>query len=122
MFGAVTSALPYVRSGQVRALAVLTDERSPLLPGVPTVAQAGLGSVDVRKWMGLLVPAGTPPAIVAKLNVTLNAILDDPSMHAWMQRQGFEIPGGPPLGFGSVLNADFLKWGDTVRQIGLRPE
>ena len=61
MFGAVTSALPHVRSGKVRALAVLTDIRSPVLPEVPTLVEAGLDRVDVRKWLGLLAPAGTAP-------------------------------------------------------------
>jgi len=122
MFGAITSALPYVQAGTLRALVVLTDKRSPLLPDVPTLAQAGLNRVDVRKWMGLLAPAGTPPEIVAKLNVALDAILHEPSMRTWMERQGFELVGGSPQAYSRVLDADFIKWSETVRRTGIRPE
>jgi len=122
MFGAVTSALPYVRSGKVRALAVLTERRSPVLPEVPTLAEAGLRDVDVRKWLGLLAPAGTPPGIVARLNRTLDGILREPEMRAWMSRQGLEVAGGTVEDFDHQLQADFVKWGATVRKLGLRPE
>ena len=122
MIGAITSALPHVNSGKVRALVVMTDRRSPLLPDVPTLAQAGLGSVDVRKWFGFLAPAGTRPEIVSRLNRTLDAILHEPEVRTWMDRQGFEFAGGSPRAFDRVLRADFAKWGETVRQLGIRPE
>lgn len=122
MVGAITSALPHVQSGRLRALAVLTDRRSPLLPDVPTLAQSGLGSVDVRGWMGVLAPAATPPETIAQLNATLDAILHEPSMRAWMERQGFELAGGSPQAYGHVLHADFVRWAQTARRVGLRPE
>ena len=122
MFGAVTSALPHVRAGKVRALAVLTDARSPVLPEVPTLAEAGLANVDVRKWLGLLAPSGTPPEIVARLNRAANEVLREPEVRAWMDRQGLEIIGGTSDDFDRVLRADFVKWGDTLRRLGLRPE
>jgi tripartite-type tricarboxylate transporter receptor subunit TctC len=93
MFGAITSALPYVQAGKLRALVVLVDTRSPLLPDVPTIAQAGLGSVDVRKWLGFVAPA-TPPEIVEHLNRTLDRILHEPEMRVWLDRQGLELVGG----------------------------
>lgn len=122
MFGAVTSALPYIRSGKVRALAVLTGMRSPLLPEVPTIAEAGLGSVDVRKWLGLMAPAGTPPEVVAILNRTVDRILHRSTTQAWMEREGFEIAGGSTQDFQRVLDADVVKWRDAVRRLGIRPE
>jgi tripartite-type tricarboxylate transporter receptor subunit TctC len=122
MFGAITSALPHVKSGKLRALVVLTDRRSPLLPDVPTIAQAGLGSVDVRKWLGFLAPAGTPPEIVARLNRTFDAILHEPDVRTWMDRQGFELAGGSPRAFDRELHADFAKWGETVQRLGIRSE
>ena len=122
MFGAVTSAQPYVRAGKLRALAVLTERRSPLLPEVPTIAEAGLRSVDVRKRLGLLAPAGTPPEIVARLNQTMDAILHQPSTRAWMEREGFEIAGGSPQAFARIMQADEFKWHATVQNFGLRPE
>jgi tripartite-type tricarboxylate transporter receptor subunit TctC len=122
MVGAITSALPHVQSGKLRALAVLSDHRSPLLPNVPTIAEAGLRQVDVRKWMGLLAPAGTPPDVVVKLNASLDAALRDPALQAWMERQGLEVLGGSPQSYGRMLNADFAKWTDTLHRIGIRPE
>jgi tripartite-type tricarboxylate transporter receptor subunit TctC len=122
MFGAITSALPYVESGKLRALVVLVDKRSPLLPEVPTIAQAGLGSVDVRKWLGLVAPAGTPPEIVEYLNRTLDRILHEPEMRAWLERQGLELAGGSEQHFDEVLRADYAKWGETVRRLHIRSE
>jgi len=122
MFGAVTSALPYVRSGKLRALAVLTDARSPVLPEVPTLAEAGLDRVDVRKWLGVMAPAGTPPDIVERLNRALNGVLREPDVRAWMDRQGLEVAGGTVDDFDRLLRADFVKWGETARRFGLRPE
>ena len=122
MAGAVTSALPYVQAGKLRALAVLTNERSPLLPDVPTLAQAGLTDVDVRKWMALMAPRSTPPEIVAKLNSEVDALLREASMRDWMLEHGFEIAGGPPDAFGQRLRSDFAKWGRTIERVGVRPE
>lgn len=122
MFGAITSALPYIQAGKLRALVVLVDRRSPLLPDVPTIAQAGLGSVDVLKWLGFVVPAGTPPDVVERLNRTLDKILHEPQMRAWMDRQGFELAGGSAQDFERVLRADYAKWGETVRRLRIRAE
>jgi tripartite-type tricarboxylate transporter receptor subunit TctC len=122
MIGAITSALPHVKSGKLRALVVLSDQRSALLADVPTIAQAGLGNVDVRKWFGFLVPAGTPLEIVARLNRTFETVLHEPDVRAWMDRQGFELAGGSPRAFDRVLRADFAKWGETVRRLGIRSE
>jgi tripartite-type tricarboxylate transporter receptor subunit TctC len=122
MFGAITSALPLVRAGKLRALAVLVDRRSPLLPDVPTIAQAGLGSVDVRKWLGFVAPANTPPEIVEQLNRTLDAILHEPRSRAWLDSEGMELAGGSPEDFDAVLRADYAKWGETMRRFNVRPE
>jgi len=122
MFGAITSALPYVHAGRLRALAVLSDRRSPLLAEVLTIAEAGLDSVDVRKWMGLMAPARTPPEIVARLNRTVNAILEHPATRAWMERKGFEIAGGSAQEFARIMSADDAKWRDALRRMGIRPE
>jgi tripartite-type tricarboxylate transporter receptor subunit TctC len=122
MFGAVTSALPYIRSGKLRALAVLTELRSPLLPEVPTIAQAGLGRVDVRKWLGVMAPAGTAPEVVALLNRTFDTILHQPTTKAWMEREGFQIAGGSAQDFAHILDTDVVRWRDMVRSLGIRPQ
>jgi tripartite-type tricarboxylate transporter receptor subunit TctC len=122
MFGAITSALPYVQAGKLRPLVVLVDTRSPLLPDVPTIAQAGLPSVDVRKWLGLVAPAGTPPEIVERLNRALDRILHEPETRAWLDSQGLELAGGSAQAFDQVLRADYTKWGETVRRFHIRAE
>lgn len=122
MFAAVTSALPHLRTQKLRALVVLTDRRSPLLPDVPTIAQAGLGRVDVRKWLGFLAPAGTPQQVITLLNRTWDDILHDPQVMTWLEANGFERAGGAPEDFGELLQSDFAKWRDTVRSVGLRSD
>ena len=122
MFGAITSALPYIEAGRLRPLVVLVDRRSPLLPDVPTIAQAGLRSVDVRKWLGLLAPAATPPEIIERLNRTLDGVLHEPKVRAWLEREGLELAGGSPGDFDAVLKADFEKWGETLRRLDIRTE
>jgi len=122
MFGAITSALPYIEAGRLRPLVVLVERRSPLLPEVPTIAQAGLPSVDVRKWLGLLAPAATPPQIVERLNRTLDAVLHEPQVREWMDRQGLDVAGGSRDDFDAVLKADFRKWGETLRRLDIRTE
>lgn len=122
MFGAITSALPYINAGRVRPLAVLVDRRSPLLPDVPTIAQAGLPGVDVRKWLGLVAPAGTPPEIIARINGSLDAILHSPPARAWLEREGLELAGGSPADFEVVLRADDAKWAATLRRLRLGSE
>lgn len=119
MLGSITSALPYIRAGTLRALAVLVDRRSPLLPDVPTIAEAGLGSVDVRKWFGVLAPAGAPPEIVQRLNGTLDSIIHEPAMRAWLERQGVDPGGGSAQDFDEVLRADYARWGGMVRQLNI---
>jgi tripartite-type tricarboxylate transporter receptor subunit TctC len=93
-----------------------------LLPDVPTIAQAGLAGVDVRKWLGFVAPAGTPPEIVERLNRTLDGTLHEPQTRAWLDRHDFELAGGSPQDFEQVLRADYAKWGETVRRLRIRSE
>jgi tripartite-type tricarboxylate transporter receptor subunit TctC len=119
MFGAVTSALPAILAGKARPLAVLTDQRSPMLPKVPTLEEAGLRNVDVRKWLGFLVPAGTAPEIVTLLNATFDKIVRDPVVRDWIERQGLEVAGGSAESFARYLAQDEHKWRAIVDRLGL---
>jgi tripartite-type tricarboxylate transporter receptor subunit TctC len=119
MFGAVTSALPTIVAGKARPLAVLTDARSPMLPQVPTLAEAGLVNVDVRKWQGFLVPAATPDEVVAILNGAFEKIVREPAVREWMEQQGFEVMGGSAATFARVLVQDERKWRAVVDRLGL---
>jgi tripartite-type tricarboxylate transporter receptor subunit TctC len=122
LLASVTAAQPAIASGRARALAVMADRRTPLLPDVPTFAETGLPHLDVQTWIGFLAPAGTPPRIVADLNQALNRMLRSPDVRAWMEKQGLEPIGGSPAAFGSEMRADFDKWGRTVRGLGIRPQ
>jgi tripartite-type tricarboxylate transporter receptor subunit TctC len=119
MFGAITSALPAITSGKARPLAVLTDVRSPMLPKVPTLAESGLRNVDVRKWLGFLVPDGTPNDIVALLNATFEKIVREPEVRDWIERQGLEVAGGSAESFARYLAQDQHKWRAIVERLGL---
>jgi tripartite-type tricarboxylate transporter receptor subunit TctC len=119
MFGAVTSALPAITAGKARPLAVLTSARSPMLPQVPTLAEAGLRDVDVRKWQGFLVPAGTPAEIVTLLNATFEKIVREPAVRDWIERQGYEVAGGSAESFARYLVRDEHKWRAVIDRLGL---
>lgn len=122
MFGAVTSALTAIAAGKARPLAVLTDVRSPMLPNVPTLAEAGLANVDVRKWQGFLVAAGTPDDVVAVLNATLQKIIRMPEVRDWIEQQGWEVVGGSAESFAAYLVQDRQKWRALVGRLGLGGE
>jgi len=122
VLASVTAAQPALASGRVRALAVLADRRSPLLPDVPTIAEAGLPRLDVRTWIGFLAPAGTPARIVDKLNRTLDGILARPDFRTWLDLQGMQPIGGSPAAFGAAIRDDYEKWGKVARGLGLRPQ
>jgi tripartite-type tricarboxylate transporter receptor subunit TctC len=122
LLASVTAALPALSGGRARALAVMADRRSPLLPGVPTIVEAGLPRLDVQTWIGFVAPAGTPPLIVEKLNHALNGILRSPDLLAWLEKQGLEPIGGSPAAFAAEIRADYDKWGNVVRRLGIRPQ
>lgn len=121
LLASVTSAQAALATPRVRALAVLADRRSPLLPAVPTLAEAGLPRADVQTWIGVLAPAGTPRVVVERLNGTLNEILQGADAIAWMERQGLEPIGGSAAAFDAEIRADHAKWGRLVRDLGLGP-
>ncbi len=120
LLASVTASLGAIRTGQVRALAILGDRRSRQLPHVPTLAEAGFPSLDVGTWLGFVAPAGTPAAIVALLDRTVDAILASAEVRRWFDVQGLEPAGGTPVEFDAVIRADVAKWGDVVRRLGIR--
>jgi tripartite-type tricarboxylate transporter receptor subunit TctC len=122
VIGSLTTALGLLQSGKLRALAIVSDRRAPLLPDVPTVAEAGLRGFEVRTWIGLVAPAGTPERIVETLNRTVNEALREPSVQRRMNGLGLESIGGSPLQFERELRADYARWGEAVKQLGLAPE
>ncbi len=122
MFEPMYSALPSVKAGKVVALAITTPARSPLLPEIPTMAEAGLSGFHMENWQGLIGPADMPESIVNLLNATVNKALADPTIKAQMLAQGNELGGGAPAYFAALVKAETERWGKVVRANGIVPE
>jgi len=105
---------PQLESKRIRALAVSGSKRLPSLPDVPTVAEAGVPGYAVSGWLGIAAPARTPPAIVNKLNATLNEIMKQPDMVAKMREQGAEIITTTPEEFGRFMAAEYVRWKQVI--------
>jgi tripartite-type tricarboxylate transporter receptor subunit TctC len=118
----VSSALPQVKSGKLRALAVTKSQRIAVAPELPTVAEAGLPGYEATSWYGLMAPAKTPGEIVARLNAETNKALQLPEVRAQYASVDFEPGGGTVEQFGALVRADVEKWGKLVRAAGLKPD
>jgi tripartite-type tricarboxylate transporter receptor subunit TctC len=119
MFSTLPAALPLVQGGKLRALAVLGAARSPDLPDVPTAAESGYPDLQASGWGGIVAPAGTPPAIVDKLQREIARQLDRPAMRAAFAQQGAEPVGSTPAEFGAFIAAESAKWSQVVEAAGL---
>jgi tripartite-type tricarboxylate transporter receptor subunit TctC len=113
---------PHIKAGRLRALAVLARERSPILPDVPTAAEAGLGNFDVTTWYGILAPAGTPRPIVLRLNAELVKVMRDAEMKERLATMATDPLTSTPEEFGAYIQAEIAKWGDVIRKAGLRAD
>jgi tripartite-type tricarboxylate transporter receptor subunit TctC len=116
------SALPLVKSGKLRAVAVTSAKRAAALPNVPTIAESGYKDVDVSVWYGLLAPAGTPQAIVTRLNAEINKALKASDVGDKIAEQGGNALGGTPEEFASLLKKDYAKWEPIVKASGAKVE
>jgi tripartite-type tricarboxylate transporter receptor subunit TctC len=115
-------ATPHVNSGKLRALAVTGTRRWPQTPDVPTLTEAGVPGFERYNWFGLLVPAGTPTAIIMALNKEVVGILRDPAIQKWLQSQGAEALSSSPEEFAAYIKRDVTKWARVVKETGLTPE
>lgn len=111
-----------VKAGNVRAVAVSSRKRSQSLPEVPTADEQGLKGYDASTNGGFLAPAGTPKAIVAKLNAEINAALKLPDVRAKLEAAGIEIQGGTPQDYAALIKSDLAKWGKVVKEAGIAAE
>jgi tripartite-type tricarboxylate transporter receptor subunit TctC len=114
------TAAPHVRSGKLRALAIVGSRRKPALPGVPTAAEAGLPGFEINGWHGYLVPAGTPALIVAKLNKELSAALRSKDYLEAMHSMGSDVVGGAPEEFKAFIKLEQGRWAKIVAETGAR--
>jgi tripartite-type tricarboxylate transporter receptor subunit TctC len=118
MFDNMPSAIGHVKSGKLHAVAVTTPKRSPALPNVPTVAEAGVPGYEATSWFGLLAPAKTPAPVVARLNASILKALADPEVMKKMAEQGAEPRGEKPEQFAQFIQSETAKWGKIVKQSG----
>ena len=116
----VPSVLPLVRGGKLTPVAVTTSKRSAQLPDVPTVSEAGLKGIDTGIWLGLFAPAGTPPAIVARINAEVNKVLQLPEVREKIANGGAVAAGGTSEDFARFVAADYAKWGKVVKESGVK--
>jgi len=116
MFENAPGAVSHIKAGKVRALAQTGSRRSPSMPDLPTVAESGVPGYESLSWSGIAVPAGTPRAIVERLNKDLNAVLATPEMRQKLAEQGAEAIGGPPQAFAGHIRAEREKWSRLIRE------
>jgi tripartite-type tricarboxylate transporter receptor subunit TctC len=116
----VPTAISHLKSGKMRALAVTSAKRSPGLPDVPTINDAGYQGFDANTWFGLAAPAGTPAHVVARLNTEVNRVLQMPDVRDKIRGEGGDALGGTPEAFGALIKNDMVKWGKIVRESGAK--
>jgi tripartite-type tricarboxylate transporter receptor subunit TctC len=122
MFTDLTTGLPHVQSGALRALAVTRLHRSSLFPELPTMDEAGVTGFDMDSWAGIVAPAGTPPEIVTRLNTELRKIIDSPDIKKMLGRVGFEAFSSSPEEMEDTIKVQLGKWGKMVKDAGIHPE
>jgi tripartite-type tricarboxylate transporter receptor subunit TctC len=121
MFSPASSVLPHVEAGSLKALASTEKSRTEIAPHLPTVAEAGLPGFDTSVWFGLMAPAGTPPEIIDRLEKAVAEALRSEQVASALKRQGIDpLPGGPEA-FAKHTEAETRKWGDVIRQAGVKP-
>jgi tripartite-type tricarboxylate transporter receptor subunit TctC len=122
MTDTVNSALPYVKDGRLRALAVTMPKRLALLPDVPTLAETVLPGMEMSAWQGVVMPAGTPPAIVQRLNGELRKVLAHEETRQKLIAQGTEILGSTPEEYAAYLRSELARWSKVVAETGAKAE
>jgi tripartite-type tricarboxylate transporter receptor subunit TctC len=122
MFDNLSSALPNIKATRVRAIAVTTLKRSPLLPDVPTISESGLRGFDVSTWFGIFAPAGTPPDIVGKLNGEIVRVLHTSDMRERLALLGAEPIGNKPDEFAAFIKTEIPKYAKVIKASGAKAD
>jgi tripartite-type tricarboxylate transporter receptor subunit TctC len=120
MFAVMQPLQAQVQAGKLRAIAVTTAKRFPLLPDLPAIAESGYPGFEALAWNGIMVPAATPKPVIARLNAEINAILKDADVAAKMNAQGFALIGGTPDDFGNLIKRETETWAPVIRKLGLK--
>jgi len=119
MFAVMQPLQAQVQAGKLRAIAVTTPKRFPLLPDLPAIAESGYPGFEALAWNGLVAPAGTPRPVIDKINAEVNAILKQPDVVQKMNAAGFDLIGGTPEDFAKLIAADTARWAPVVKRLGI---
>lgn len=122
MFSNLPTLLPHIRAGKLRAIAVSSLQRAESAPEIPTVAESGLPGFEALTWFGLYAPAGTPAAVVAKLEQGVKQSLIDVQLKQKMREQGLTLVGSTSAEFGHYMQSESVKWGALIKKAGIQPE
>ncbi|MDI3309709.1 MAG: tripartite tricarboxylate transporter substrate binding protein [Acetobacteraceae bacterium] len=122
MFENVALTVPMTERGEVRGLAVTSPQRTPLAPGLPTLAELGYAGAQIEGWFGLLAPVRTPPEVVAPLNAALNDWLRQPATAQRLAGLGARVLGGAPQDLATIIRDERERWGRVIREANIRPE
>ncbi len=122
MFSQTSSALPHIKSGRLRAIASAAAHRSAVLPDVPTVAEQGFPGFEATSWYALMVPAGTPSAVIAKLHDDTVQVLKLPELREKLASLGAEAVGNSPAELAAIIQRESTRWAEVIRKQGLKPE
>jgi tripartite-type tricarboxylate transporter receptor subunit TctC len=114
------SSVPSIRNGKLKALAVTSEQRSALLPEVPTVAESGLPGYKTSSWNGIIAPTGTPPDVVARLNTEINRVLQSPDIQRTLATDGSEARGGTAAEFNQFIRDEASRWGQLIRDANIK--
>lgn len=121
-FDSLVQALPYIQAGKLRALAMLGSKRSPLLPDVPTLSEAGLTGYDFTNWFGLVAPAGVPADRIKKLNADVRKVLEEPAVKEQLAKMGADASPSTPEAFGKQIRDDSAKWAKVIKDQGIHAQ
>jgi tripartite-type tricarboxylate transporter receptor subunit TctC len=122
IFATAASAIPHIKSGRIKGIAVTTAKRSSLLPELPTISEAGLAGFDANNWYGLVAPAKTPRAIIDQLNAEVTKILNMPDVRTTLFNQGLDPAPGTPEQFGAYIKSERAKWAKVIQDSGAKAE
>jgi tripartite-type tricarboxylate transporter receptor subunit TctC len=121
MSSTMPPALPHIKSGKVRAIAVTSTKRSPVVPEVPTVAESGVPGYEAIAWQGLVAPAGTPKHVIGRVNAEFVKALKQSDIAAKLNEQGFETVASTPEWFAEYTKSEIAKWSKVIKAAGIRP-
>ena len=122
MFADFTTAMPHVKAGSLRALAISRIKRSALFPELPTLDESGVKGFNLDAWAGLVAPAGTPPDVITKLNGALRKVIDSPEVQAKFKNVGFEGFSSTPTELGDYIKAQLEAWRQMVKDANIQAD